>query len=165
MWKSAAQSPRFTTRSEMTHSAMALPTPKPKSAAKTSKIHFPLTFALVRQLAAAKPAHNPATVPNTRLGRESSRSAWHEGHCKFSVRTNSRVRGTFPKHNGQARFHMVVNFVRCGLKPLNPLSRSASSAISFDMVSPKLSRRILTAPTANRTKHRPLRSSKPVVSA
>lgn len=72
---------------------------------------------MVRQLAAANPAHNPMAAANTRLGRESSKLAWHDGHCKFSVRTNRCIRDNFPKHKGQARFHIAVNFVRSSLQP------------------------------------------------
>src|SRR5215469_2586916 len=61
---------------------------------------------------------NPTAEASARLGRESFRFAWHEGHCKFSVRTNTRASGTFPKHNGQARFHMVIKFVSFFLRHL-----------------------------------------------
>ena len=112
----------LTTRSEITQSAAADPIPYPTNPATIANIQPPLTFRMVRQLTAANPMHNPSAAANTRLGRESSKFARHDAHCKFSVRTSTRSRGTFPKHNGQARFHIVVKFVRfsLGLQPAPP---------------------------------------------
>jgi len=101
----------------MVQSAAADPIPYPTTPATSVNIHWPLTLAMVRQLEAANPAHNPMAAANTRLGRESSKLAWHDGHCKFSVRTNRWIRDNFPKHKGQARFHIAVNFVRSSLQP------------------------------------------------
>jgi hypothetical protein len=85
-----------------------------------------------------------------RLGRESFRFAWHEGHCKFSVRANTRTSGTFPKHNGQARFHMVVKFVSFFLRHLGMPRPERSRA---DTVPCRYSsRRIVAAHLANRAK-------------
>ena len=56
----------------MVQSAAADPIPYPTTPATSVNIHWPLTLAMVRQLAAANPAHNPMAAANTRLGRESS---------------------------------------------------------------------------------------------
>src|SRR6516225_4882352 len=75
---------------------------------------------MVRHLTIRSPTDNPTAAANARLGRESFRLARQDGHCKFSVRTKTRIRDTFPKHNGQARFHMVVKFVRFSLRRVEP---------------------------------------------
>src|SRR5215469_5740633 len=93
---------------------------------------------------------NPTAEASARLGRESFRFAWHEGRCKFSVRTNTRASGTFSKHNGQARFHMVIKFVSFFLRHLGMPRPERSRA---DTVPCRYSsRRIVAAHLANRAK-------------